>query len=41
VDQGITLARSQHDQYTLELARLLGLTIEPASIITPEQTPTP
>ena len=41
VDQGITLARSQHDQYTLELARLLGLTVEPASIITPEQTPTP
>ena len=41
VDQGIARARSQHDQYTLELARLLGLTIEPAAVATPEQTPTP
>lgn len=42
VDQGIALAREQHDQYTLELARLLGITVEPASsIIPPEQTPTP
>lgn len=41
VDQGIALARDQHDQYTLELARLLGLTVEPSSIISPEQTPTP
>lgn len=42
VDQGIALARSQHDQYTLELARLLGITVEPApSIIVPSQTPSP
>jgi len=41
VDQGIALARDQHDQYTLELARLLGITVEPASVVTPEQTPTP
>lgn len=42
VDQGIAIARDQHDSYTLELARLLGITVEPASsIIPPEQTPTP
>jgi hypothetical protein len=42
VDQGIALARQQHDQYTLELARLLGLTVEPATIISPAtETPTP
>lgn len=42
VDQGIAIARDQHDRYTLELARLLGITVEPAStIIPPEQTPTP
>jgi len=41
VDQGIAFARNQHDQYTLELARLLGLTVEPASIVTPGQTPSP
>jgi hypothetical protein len=35
VDQGIALAREQHDQYTLELARLLGLTIEPATVVPP------
>jgi hypothetical protein len=28
VDQGIQLARQLHDQYTLELARVLGLTVE-------------
>ncbi len=33
VDQGIALARQQHDQYTIELARLLGLTIEPATVV--------
>jgi hypothetical protein len=43
LDQGIGLARQQHDQYTLELARLLGLTVVAA---TPPpsataQTPTP
>lgn len=41
VDQGIGLARDQHDRYTLELARLLGITVEPASVISPAQTPTP
>jgi hypothetical protein len=40
VDQGIALAREQHDQYTLELARLLGLTIEPATVV-PVETATP
>jgi hypothetical protein len=40
VDQGIALARQQHDQYTLELARLLGLTIEPATVV-PLATDTP
>jgi hypothetical protein len=40
VDQGIALARQQHDAYTLELARLLGLTIEAATVI-PAATATP
>ncbi len=31
IDQGINIARQQHDQYTLELARLLGLTAVPAT----------
>jgi hypothetical protein len=43
--QSIALARQQHDQYTLELARLLGLTIVPATeattVSTPSATPTP
>jgi hypothetical protein len=38
VDQGISLARQQHDQYTVELARLLGLTVVPAESTA---TPTP
>lgn len=45
LDDGITLARQQHDQYTLELARLLGLTVVPASSPaapgTPSETATP
>ena len=43
VDQGIAIAREQHDKYTVELARLLGLPIEPATIITPlpSETPSP
>ena len=42
LDQGITVAREQHDQYTLELARILGLTIVPATAAaTPSVTPTP
>lgn len=36
LDQGIALARQQHDLYTLELARLLGLTVVPVSTPTPE-----
>ena len=38
LEQGIAVARQQHDQYTLELARLLGLTVVPA---TPAVTGTP
>jgi hypothetical protein len=41
VDQGIAFARDQHDKYTLELARLLGITVEPGAVSTPEQTPSP
>ena len=42
LDQGISLARQQHDEYTLELARLLGLTIVPATLApVPSETPTP
>ncbi len=40
VDQGIALARQQHDQYALELARVLGLTVVPATIL-PLDTDTP
>lgn len=39
VDQYLALARQQHDQYTVELARVLGLTIVPAEI--PSGTPPP
>jgi len=42
LDKGISIARQQHDQYTLELARILGLTIVPATaIVIPSETPTP
>jgi hypothetical protein len=42
LDQGIAIARQRHDQYTLELARLLGITVVPATaIILPTQTPAP
>lgn len=41
VDQGINIARQQHDQYTIELARLLGLTVVPAEDSAPTATPTP
>jgi len=37
LNQGIALARQQHDQYTLELARVLGLTVVP---VTPQPTST-
>jgi hypothetical protein len=44
LEKGIAIARQQHDQYTLELARLLGLTVVPATvpvISTPNATGTP
>ena len=42
LDQGIAIARDQHDQYTLELAKLLGLTVVPATApVLPLETPTP
>ena len=42
LDQVFAIARQLHDQYTLELARVLGITVVPATaIVTPEQTPTP
>jgi len=42
VDQGVALARDLHDKYTIELARLLGITVEPANtIVPPTETPTP
>jgi hypothetical protein len=31
LEKNIAIARDQHDQYTLELARLLGLTVVPAT----------
>ena len=31
LEKNILIAREQHDQYTLELARLLGLTVVPAT----------
>jgi len=40
--QSIGIARQQHDQYTLELARILGIPIVTATAaITPSETPTP
>jgi hypothetical protein len=40
--QNIGLARQQHDQYLLELARLLGLTVVPATPgAAPSETPIP
>ena len=42
LDQGISLARQQHDQYLLEYARLVGLTVVPATIPpAPLETETP
>ncbi len=40
LDQGISLARQQHDQYLLELARVLGMTVE-AATAAPLATATP
>ena len=39
--QTIALAGQQHDQYLLELARLLGLTVVPATQATAETPPAP
>ena len=43
VNQGIAFARQLHDQYTLEIARLLGITVVVATMPppTPSATPTP
>ncbi len=44
LEQSIAIAREQHDQYTLELARLLGLTVVPATanaVSTPAETESP
>jgi hypothetical protein len=42
LEPGIALAKQQHDQYLLELARLLGLTVVPAAAPSgPSETPTP
>ena len=41
VDQGIAQARELHDQYTIELARVLGLTVEPAATPAITLTPSP
>lgn len=44
LEKSITMAREQHDQYTLELARLLGLTVVPATAdttSTPAETESP
>jgi len=43
IDQGISLARQEHDRYTIELARVLGLTMVPAAPANnqPAQTPSP
>jgi hypothetical protein len=38
IDQYLALARQQHDQYTSELARVLGLTVVP--LATSAETPT-
>ena len=41
VDQGIAQARGLHDQYTIELARVLGLTMVPAATPAITLTPSP
>lgn len=41
VDQGIAQARGLHDQYTIELAKVLGLTMVPAATVAVTQTPSP
>ncbi|MBN1303769.1 MAG: hypothetical protein JXA13_04980 [Anaerolineales bacterium] len=39
IDEGIAIARQQHDAYTLELTRLLGITIEAPQLPTVTATP--
>jgi hypothetical protein len=40
--QSFSSARQQHDQYTLEVARILGITLVPATVPSlPLETPTP
>ena len=42
LNQAIALAGQQHDQYILELARLLGITPVPGTAVAvPSATPTP
>ena len=42
LEPGIVQAKQQHDQYLLELARVLGLTVVPATVPSgPSETPTP
>jgi hypothetical protein len=42
LNQAIALARQQHDQYTLELAQVIGLTVVPVTAApAPSGTPTP
>jgi len=42
LNQAIALAGQQHDQYILELARLLGLTpVAGTAVVVPSATPTP
>jgi hypothetical protein len=44
LEQGILAAREQHDQYLVELARILGITVVPTTPIslgTPPETATP
>ena len=39
IDQGVSVARQQHDQYTIELARVLGLPIVTATVNATVPTP--
>jgi len=42
LNQAIALAGQQHDQYILELARLLGITpVAGTAVVVPSATPTP
>src|SRR4029453_8088372 len=45
INKGLTTARQEHEQYSLEVVRLLGITLEPEMTIPPglgiTLTPTP